>query len=102
MGRNKFSQAEIEQIGKLLKIKCSGTRFQQKEVRHKLRVRYEFNISDFNIQGQAFGYDDLQNCIRKGIIQVLDDATIADMKAKRERNRLRDSQGDTAPKDING
>lgn len=90
MGRNKFSQSEIEKIGKLLRIKCAGTRFQQKEIRHQLRVNFEFNISDFNEQGKAFGYEDLQRCIKKGIIQILDDATIADMKAKRLRNKLCD------------
>ena len=39
---------------------------------------------------KAFGYEDLQRCIKKGIIQILDDATIADMKAKRLRNKLCD------------
>ena len=92
MGRNKFSQKEIDNIGRLLKLKVSGTRYQQKEIRHKLRVNYEFNISDFNTQGKAFGYDDLQECIRKGIIVILDDATISDMKAKRERDKQRDGQ----------
>ena len=91
MGRNKFSQKEIDSIGRLLRLKVSGTRFQQKEVRHKLRVNYEFNISDFNIQGKAFGYEDLHECIRKGIIVVLDDATISDMKAKRMRDRQHDN-----------
>ncbi len=90
MGRNKFSQSEIDIIGKLLRLKCAGTRFQQKIIRHKLRVNFEFNISDFNVQGQAFGYDELQKCIRKGIIAILDDATIADMKVKRERKRQQD------------
>ncbi len=92
MGRNKFSAREVEIIGKLLKRKCAGTRFQQKEIRHQLRVNFEFNISDFNIQGQAFGYDELQECIRRGRILILDDATIEDMKAKRARDRERDAQ----------
>lgn len=90
MGRNKFSQKEIEIIGKLLRRKCSATRFQQKEIRHQLRVDFEFNISDFNVQGKGFGEEDLRQCIQKGIIQILDDATIESMKAKRERDRLRD------------
>jgi len=92
MGRNKFSAREVEIIGKLLKRKCSGTRFQQKEIRHQLRVNFEFNISDFNVQGQAFGYDELQECIRKGRIVILDDATIEDMKAKRARDKERDAK----------
>lgn len=82
MGRNKFSQSEINMIGKLLKRKASGTRFQQKMIRHTLRVDYEFNISDFGEQGKAFGYDELQAALQRGAIQILDDATIDAMKKK--------------------
>lgn len=96
MGRNKYSQKEIESIAKLLRLKCSGTRFQQKQVRHKLRVEYEFNISDFGVQGQAFGEADLQECVKRGRIQILDDATIEAMKAK----RLRDKQYDEAVREA--
>ena len=91
MGRNKFSQHEIDMIGKLLRRKASGTRFQQKLVRHTLRVDYEFNISDFNEPGKAFGYDELQQCIERGRICILDDATIEAMKAKRARDKARDA-----------
>ena len=59
-------------------------------IRHTLRVDYEFNISDFNVQGKAFGYDELQECIRKQRILILDDATIEAMKAKRARDKARD------------
>lgn len=92
MGRNKFSQHEIDIIGMLLKKKCAGTRFQQKMIRHQLRVNFEFSISDFGTQGKAFGYDELHECIRRGIIKILDDATIADMKAKRARDKQRDAE----------
>lgn len=91
MGRNKYSQSEINQISKLLKQKCTGTRFQQKQVRHTLRVDFEFNISDFNVQGKAFGEEDLQDCIKRGAIRILDDATIASMKEKRERDKQKDA-----------
>ncbi len=73
-------------------MKCKGNRLQQKEVRHTLRVDYEFNISDFNVQGKAFGYDELQECLKRGAIKILDDATIADMKAKRARDKARDAE----------
>lgn len=96
MGRNKYSQHEIDIIGMLLRKKCAGTRFQQKEIRHQLRVNFEFNISDFNEQGKAFGYDELQDAIKRGAIKILDDATIADMKAKRERDRQRDAEAAAA------
>ena len=90
MGRNKYAEGEIMAIGKLLRLKNAGNRAQQKEIRHQLRTEYEFNISDFNEPGKAFGPDELQAAIQRGAIQVLDDATIADMKAKRARDKARD------------
>ena len=90
MGRNKFSQHEIDIIGMLLRKKNAGTRFQQKAIRHQLRVNFEFNISDCNEQGKAFGEEELHAAIKRGAIQILDDATIASMKEKRARDRARD------------
>lgn len=90
MGRNKFSQREIDIIGKLLRRKMAGTRFQQKMVRHTLRTTFEFNIADFNIQGKAFGPEDLGECVRRGRIQILDEATIEAMKQRHAEKRLRD------------
>ena len=90
MGRNKVSQHEIDIIAMLLRKKNAGTRFQQKEIRHQLRVNFEFNISDFNEQGKAFGDVELQEAIKRGAIVILDDATIANMKAKRARDKARD------------
>lgn len=90
MGRNKFAEDEIKEIAKLLRLKNAGNRAKQKLVRHDLRTIYEFNISDFNEPGKAFGEEELQNAIQRGAIQILDDATIADMKAKRARDKARD------------
>ena len=90
MGRNKFSQQEIHEIGRLLRLKNAGNRLKQKMIRHDLRVDYEFNISDFNEPGKAFGEEELQQAIQRGAIQVLDDATIAAMKTKRARDKARD------------
>ena len=90
MGRNKFSQKEIQQIAKLLKMKNAGNRAQQKLIRHELRVDFEFNISDFNEPGKAFGDAELQDAIKRGAIIILDDATIEAMKAKRARDKARD------------
>ena len=90
MGRNKFSQQEIKEIGVLLRKKNAGNRAQQKLVRHDLRVNYEFNIADFNEPGKAFGEEELLAAIRRGAIEILDDATIAAMKAKRARDKARD------------
>ena len=90
MGRNKYSNGEINTIAKLLRLKNSANRAKQKEIRHKLRVDFEFNISDFNIPGKAFGEQELYDAIHRGAIVILDDQTIADMRAKRERDRQRD------------
>ena len=57
-----------------------------------MRTEFEFNISDFNEPGKPFGPDELYAAIDRRAIQILDDATIADMKAKRERDRQRDEE----------
>ena len=90
MGRNKYSDSEIQGIAKLLRLKNCANRAKQKEIRHKLRVEYEFNISDFNVPARAFGEQELYDAIHRGAIRILDDQTIADMKAKRARDRERD------------
>lgn len=90
MGRDKFSQKEINEIGKLLRLKNASNRAKQKMIRHTLRTDYEFNISDFNEQGKAFGEAELQDAVKRGAIRILDDATIENMKAKRLRDKLND------------
>ena len=92
MGRSKFSQREIDIIEKLLHRKMAGTRFQQKMVRHTLRTTFEFNIADFNVQGKAFGPDDLLECVRRGRIKILDEATIETMKLRHAEKRQRDEE----------
>ena len=91
MGRNKFAKDEIIEIAKLLRLMNAGNRAKQKLIRHDLRTIYEFNISDFNEPGKAFGEEELQDAIHRGAILILDDATIADMKAKRARDKARDT-----------
>lgn len=90
MGRNKYSEKEIKEIEKLLRLKNAANRAKQKEIRHTLRTDYEFNISDFNEPGKAFGEIELKDAINRGAIRILDEATIEDMKAKRQRDKLRD------------
>lgn len=91
MGRNKYSQSEIDGIAKLLRLKNAANRARQKEIRHQLRTQYEFNISDFNEPGKAFGEKELLDAIQRRAILILDDRTIADMKAKRQRDCERDA-----------
>lgn len=102
MGRSKFSQKEIDVIGKLLQRRLSGTRNQQKVIRHTLRTVFEFNISDFNVQGKVFTYEDLQECVRRGRIKILDDATIEAMKLRHAEMKLRDEQLRKAEAVANG
>ncbi len=90
MGRNKYSEGEIREIGKLLRLKNSSNRAKQKEIRHTLRTKFEFNISDFNEPGKAFGEAELQDAVRRRAIRILDDATIESMKEKRARDKARD------------
>lgn len=87
MGRNKFSQREIDIIRKLLGQKMSGNRNAQKMVRHTLRTVFEFNISDFNVPGKAFAPADLDECVRRRRIHILDEATIEAMKARHAEKR---------------
>ena len=102
MGRNKFSQREIDIIRKLLGRKMAGNRAGQKMVRHTLRTVFEFNISDFNVQGKAFGPHDLDECVRRGRIHVLDDATIEAMKLRHAEKRLHDKSLNQAEAIANG
>ena len=90
MGRNKYSEREIKEISKLLRLKNSANRAKQKEIRHTLRTEYEFNISDFNEPGKAFGDKELMEAIHRGAIRILDNATIESMKEKRARDKERD------------
>ncbi len=91
-GRNKFSAKEIKEIGQLLRLKNASNRAKQKEIRHVLRVDYEFLISDFNEPGKAFDEQELDDCLRRGAIQILDDATIVAMREKRARDKARDAE----------
>lgn len=90
MGRNKYSEKEVAGIAKLLRLKTSANRAKQKEIRHELRTKYEFNISDFNEPGKAFGEVELRAAVERGAIRILDDATIESMKEKRARDKARD------------
>ena len=102
MGRSKFSEREIHIIRKLLGQKMSGNRGAQKMVRHTLRTVFEFNISDFNIQGKAFGPTDLDECVRRGRIRILDDATIEAMKLRHTEKRQHEESLNQAEAIANG
>ncbi len=73
MGRNRYTEREIGIIARLLDRKCQVSRFHQKEIRHKLRVDFNFQISDFGEQGKAFTSADLHRCVEMGVIKLLPD-----------------------------
>ncbi len=102
MGRNKFSQREIDIIRKLLKCKVVGNRGGQKMVRHTLRTVFNFNISDFNIQGQPFGPNDLDECVLRGRIHILDEATIESMKLRYAEKKQHEESLNQAEAIANG
>ena len=102
MGRKKFSEREIGIIRKLLHSKMVSKRGQQKMVRHTLRTVFEFNISDFNVQGKAFGPEDLDECVRRGRIQILDEATIEAMKRRHAEKKQHDESLRQAEAIANG
>ena len=102
MGRKKFSQKEIGIIRKLLGSKMTAKRGQQKMVRHTLRTVFEFNISDYNVPGKAFAPEDLDECVRRGRIQILDDATIEAMKQRHAEKKQRDAALQQAEAVANG
>lgn len=102
MGRNKFSQREIGIIRKLLGQKMVVSRGAQKMVRHTLRTVFEFNISDFNVQGKAFGPLDLDECVRRGRIHILDEATIEAMKLRHAEKKRHEESLDQAEAIANG
>lgn len=91
MGRTKYSQREVDAIRKILHRKQKAKRGQQSQLRHVLRVDYEFNISDFNVPGQPFGVEEFDAAIRRGAIKILDEATIEAMKEKRARDKAKDA-----------
>lgn len=102
MGRNKFSQREIDVIRKLLNRKVASKRGAQKMVRHTLRTVFNFNISDFNVQGKSFGPLDLDECIRRGRIHILDEATIEEMKLRYAEKKQHDEAMNQAEAIANG
>ena len=102
MGRSKYSQREIDIIRKLLGQKMSANRNGQKMVRHTLRIVFEFNISDFNVPGKAFGPSDLDECIRRKRIHILDEATIEAMKARHAEKQQYEETLDQAEAIANG
>ena len=102
MGRSKFSQREIDIIRKLLGQKMSANRNGQKMVRHTLRIVFEFNISDFNVPGKAFGPSDLDECVRRKRIHILDEATIEAMKTRHAEKRQYEETLDQAEAIANG
>ena len=90
MGRNKYAAGERKESSKVLRLKKAGNGIKEKMIRKDRRVVYELKMSGCDEPGKAFGEEELQDAIKRGAIQILDDATIEAMKAKRARDKARD------------
>ena len=75
-------------------LMANGSRlFNKKELAEALgvaRPTLDRWITNGWLAGKAFGEEELQDAIKRGAIQILDDATIEAMKAKRARDKARD------------
>ena len=69
-GKRSFSASEINAIRQLLSEKERCDRLAQKALRHALRSKYRFFISDFTESRAGFGAADLDAVIGRGVITV--------------------------------
>jgi hypothetical protein len=71
MGRTAFSHAEIGKLRECLTELRRAERGRQRTLRSSMR-RIGFYITDFSTDGQGFTVSDLDDLIRRGVIQVTD------------------------------
>lgn len=71
MGRSNFSRDEIEMLRGHLRELRRAERDRQKSVRASMR-RMGFYITDYSTDAQGFTASDLDDLVRRGIIQVSD------------------------------
>ncbi len=71
MGRSAFSRAEIEKLRKHLTELRRAERERQKAIRASMR-RMGFYITDFSTDAQGFTVSDLDDLVRRGVIEVTD------------------------------
>jgi hypothetical protein len=71
VGRSSFSREEIDELRKRLRELRRAERDRQKTVRASMR-RMGFYITDYATDAQGFTVSDLDDLIRRGVIQVID------------------------------
>lgn len=72
MGRNTFTQSEIQELRRLILEKQMADRSRQKSLRARMRT-IGFYISDFSADSAGFVASDLDDLITRGVITVSDD-----------------------------
>ena len=69
-GKNRYSDNDAKCIRKLLNQKVVAERNEQKRIRHQLRSRYEFYISDFVHSKKGFNSNDFEELVKSGRITI--------------------------------
>ena len=83
-------QSRVKQLEKLERIEVDEEDLSRLNIKFPPAPRSGQIVADGKDVGKAFGEKELHAAIERGAIAILDDATIADMKAKRARDKARD------------
>ena len=70
-GRADFTQAEMDEIRRIVRLKAGASVSRQKQLRHQLRT-LDFHIADFGYQGHGFREADLDRLLTKGHVRITD------------------------------
>jgi len=70
VGRRVFSSQEADEIRQLLRQKSVADRSRQKALRHQLRQRLDFYISDFTDRTDGFTAADFDELVARGTIEI--------------------------------
>jgi hypothetical protein len=70
-GRAEFTQAEMDEIRRIVRLKTGASVSRQKQLRQHLRT-LEFFITDFGYQGHGFREADLDRLLAKGQVRITD------------------------------
>ena len=71
-GKKVFTQYEFDGIKNELKNKVLASPSQQKGIRKRIRDKFNFYISDFNLSSDGFGTQDLDDLLKQKLISIRD------------------------------
>ena len=96
MGRSSFTQAEIDELRRLIREKQTADRSRQKALRARMR-RIGFYISDFASDYGGFVVSDLDGLISRGTIEVIESAAVEEEPTPERMLRSSEPQGTATP-----